>query len=411
MFHRRTTGIVAALLALGAAARASSQPLSCEVLVYGPTRVRVIDRWAPTVITHGPSIGVFGSCAWDSDGGLESDWAWSSAGRWGRVPGYSLPVWTLGRYPFGRPYASSACRSGVVRPAVVPVHPSWIGLEPYASSTAPAAAFYARPGSGDRVITRWGRWQGRVIPPWALGAGPTLRRTFTRSFEAPIVEPERRVAPEATTTQAVQPAQGAEVSGPEAPDPALALLRAGRAMEAAAHYAVRDAQRRGDEARALEAALASDPPGPAPAPERSALLLQGLALAVAGQFKLSEQAMLRAIAEDPSVRDRAASGASVLGSSLAMRAVVNRAVPWAHRAQTGSAWRLVAELMEFDGRPSDAQRMRERAAEIDAERRLGRLRSLPAGTRPSTTPASVPPPAPAPGAEHEPDDARARPHR
>lgn len=188
---------------------------------------------------------------------------------------------------------------------------------------------------------------------------------WPRSYEGPpLVEIARRVDPALLNLPSVP-------APPPPPPPTQAQL-AQAAMEsrdyprAALIYARLAEETRQDEtASAQERAI-----------DRTADRLQALALAGARQFAVAAELLARAEREDPRPTEIRATG--LISSSAEMRRIVNSAVAWAHEDNSPSAWRLVAFLMEVEGRVEPASRMRERALLLEQPSR----------------PATAPPPAP-----------------
>lgn len=168
--------------------------------------------------------------------------------------------------------------------------------------------------------------------------------------QPPLVEVSRRVDP------ALLPQQPERPAPPEPPtleQLAQRALRDGAYADAAAMYA----------RLVLEAGASNIDADQGLGVERALLDLWTLALC--GDRKFEEAALLLARREQQSPVAAPPMGAALLGSPLEMHNLVSSAVAWAHRARTPQAWRLVAFLMELDGRPDNAAAMRQRAADLE----------------------------------------------
>lgn len=189
----------------------------------------------------------------------------------------------------------------------------------------------------------------------------------------PLVERERRVDPSQAYAAHQPPPQA---PAPVAPpiDDGVAALRASEWDRAIAVYFRRDAERRDLESRSEVA----------PPADRTALRLAALALAGAGRHGDAELVLTRAMEEDPRLVSRPIRGDEVLGSRDTARRLVIDAVKHARSTGRPASWELVAMLMEAEGRPAVAQRMRQRAEAI------------------ARGPAATPPASPAPAPERSP---------
>ena len=207
------------------------------------------------------------------------------------------------------------------------------------------------------------------IPTWWFGYPPYWPRSnpgtpflwtntpwfWPRTYDGPpLVEIARRVDP-AILNLPVVPAP----PPPPPPTPAelaRAALLAHEYNRAAIIYA-----RLADEQREQESAA----PQP-PAPDRIFEMLNALALAGARQFPAAADVIERMDSQPPPPTNIPAP--EMLSSATELRRIVNGAVAWAHEENTPRAWRLVAFLMEIEGRVGPAERMRERAALLEIPR-------------------------------------------
>lgn len=96
-------------------------------------------------------------------------------------------------------------------------------------------------------------------------------------------------------------------------------------------------------------------------PDRTALRLRALALAGLGHYADAAKAFARAYAEDSSLRDDPMRGARLIGNRTELRRIVNGAVSFAYQSDSPDAWRMVATLMQAQGREQLAQQMLNRA--------------------------------------------------
>lgn len=205
---------------------------------------------------------------------------------------------------------------------------------------------------------------------------------WPRSYEGPpLVEIARRVDPALLNLPAVP-------APPPPPPPtqsqlARAALESRDYQRAALIYARLAEETRQDESASAQARQI----------DRTADRLQALALAGARQFAPAAELIDRAEREDPRPTDIRA--ADFIASTTEMRRIVNSAVAWAHEENSPRAWRLVAFLMEAEGRAEPAARMRERALLLE---RPPRPLTPPGPAQPPPGPAgySMPTPDPAP---------------
>lgn len=189
------------------------------------------------------------------------------------------------------------------------------------------------------------------------GYGPYWRaRSFTTG---PYHEIERRVDPSQGSLPAVS--QGTAVTRendaapPEPRDEAIDAIRAKRWDIAIAAL----------ERRTREQEDAESSASPAVAPDRRAHRLLALALCGAERWESAAELFEQAEREDATRATSGLNGPAVMGSRSDFRRLVTRAVDHAHRANTGSAWRLVARLMQAEGRTELAQKMLDRADEFE----------------------------------------------
>lgn len=141
--------------------------------------------------------------------------------------------------------------------------------------------------------------------------------------------------------------------------------------------------------------------------DRTAERFRVLALAGARQFAIAAELLALANQEDP--RDSGINGRRYISSPAELRRIVNAAVTWAHRQDSPAAWNLVAFLMDCEGRPDQAARMRERASLVDrgaAPRTAERGEERPIGPARFSMPAPTVEPAPI---EPEADTAASQP--
>lgn len=236
------------------------------------------------------------------------------------------------------------------------------------------------------------------LPFWEPGYAPYWPRStpgvpflwndapwyWPRSYDGPpLVEIARRVDPALLNLPAV-PAP----PPPRAPTPeemARASLEARDYERAALIYA-----RLAEEQRAHESSSA-----PQQVVDRSADQMQALALAGARQFSQAAELLALARLQDPNAAP--IDGAEFIASASEMRRIVTGAVAWAHTENSPNAWRLVAFLMEIEGRAGPAQRMLERAESLEA----------PAPKQPAARSDAQPAPGPARYSIPEPDIAPA----
>ncbi|MEM8834759.1 MAG: hypothetical protein AAGD00_02955 [Planctomycetota bacterium] len=92
-----------------------------------------------------------------------------------------------------------------------------------------------------------------------------------------------------------------------------------------------------------------------------------LALAYVGTERYLEahDVLTRCFAEDASFSLRELDSAEIFGTEAPFKRLIQRSVAHAHRAESGEAWRLVANLMRLDGRRDLAAKMDQRAEEAD----------------------------------------------
>lgn len=156
--------------------------------------------------------------------------------------------------------------------------------------------------------------------------------------------------------QREDPALVAAIIGPQLPepDPGLVDLREGRYEDAAAVFRRDHAARVRAEARAQGVAI----------PDRSALRLEALALAGAGEWQRAAELFAEAHDQDPLLGSDPIDGDRVLGSSMEARRIMLGAMEFAKRENTADAWAMVGYLMQVQGRYGDARAMVARAASM-----------------------------------------------
>ncbi len=212
-------------------------------------------------------------------------------------------------------------------------------------------------------------WYWGYPSNWTFFTGPTVLYFNRAALPPPMIEITRRIDPD---TQRMTPVLPESMAPPPPPaDEGLEALRAQDFERAITVY-----ERRHQERLTQEASAPAAPP-----PDRRALRLLGLALAGAGRFDEAAEVLDRAQKEDSGLDSQPIDGTEALGSQSEMRRIVLAAVRHAQRVEKPAAWRLVARLMQAEGRDVQAQRMFERAADLE--------RSA-SGAPPSTPPASTP---------------------
>ncbi len=92
-------------------------------------------------------------------------------------------------------------------------------------------------------------------------------------------------------------------------------------------------------------------------------LFRALALAGARHFEEATEMLLQFQRAGGPVDSQ--SSIRFLGSPTEMRRIVNNSVAWAHSRNAPQAWRLVAFLMDAEGRGDQAERMRDRAVLLE----------------------------------------------
>jgi len=217
-------------------------------------------------------------------------------------------------------------------------------------------------------------WYWGYPSGWNYWFGPTVLYYNRAILPPPMMEITRRIDPE---TQSMVGAVPSMEPPAVPPDEGLEALRTHDYARAITVY-----ERRVQERLTQEASAPAAPPA-----DRRALRLLALALAGADRFDEAADAFNRAHAEDPGLDAQPLIGADALGSTSEMRRVVLASVRHAQKTGTAAAWRLVARLMQAEGREDQSQRMFLRAAEIE--------RST-APAQPASPPAIPPPPQPPP---------------
>lgn len=199
--------------------------------------------------------------------------------------------------------------------------------------------------------SRWGTsWQNlypgnTVFVPTPYWYGPN---------QYPVGEIPRRIDPNSGAYPAAVPQAPAPVAAAPV-DEGREAFRFRDYERAAAVYA-----RRTREQAEAEAAATTTPP-----PDRSAQRLMGYALAGAGRLEGADQVFRDAYTQDSTLALNPIPGIELVGSVQAREIVLN-AVQYAQRTNTPDAWIMVSILMEAEGRPQVARKMRERAASLQA---------------------------------------------
>ena len=138
-------------------------------------------------------------------------------------------------------------------------------------------------------------------------------------------------------------------------DEALDALQAGRFASARLMYLERAHERSEAEADGEETGV-----------DRTALRLAGLAAAGERRYPEADRLFTEAYSEDPSLVDRPLDGATLVRGARDIRDIVNGAVAYAYKVGTADAWKMVAWLMQGEGRNDQARAMMARADEIAA---------------------------------------------
>lgn len=138
-------------------------------------------------------------------------------------------------------------------------------------------------------------------------------------------------------------------------DEALEALQAGKFATARLLYLARAEERRQAEEDGEETRV-----------DRTALRLAALAAAGEGRYPEADRLFAEAYEEDPLLEQRPMEGATLVGGTRQMREILNGAVAYAYKAGTPSAWKMVAWLMQGEGRYERARAMMARAEEIAA---------------------------------------------